>query len=425
MRVVKSWLLTASLPLALASAAVCVPGHARAVDAEPASGGGVAAHLAKLDFSDGWGETVDWAKLDLITRELAPDRLDWNGLCLASAGRPLADFPDGLPKAEADRFVAALAARLREIAVAKHVDLSENDRAIVACAVVPMQEVKGAGQKYVTSLGDTSRLGTAIVKLVRTGVNCGDGCVLTYSLLRALQIDCRFVGCHRKVSLPSQPAGHAMVEYFEANTRGKRFGHIVDATNMTPINVGGELMFRPPASRFQIVGDQLARLQFLIANSFIHEAPALQGFSPPFSKEELASPEAADFAWSRWDARLDGRAVVLDSTQAEATVPVGKSLVYKIISGKDIPEGAVPIARMYRKGADGVFRSLAPFTLHRRSDSKELRLVWDSLIDGLAPGDYRADFYIDDGAPGYGFRRGGQYAGEQIIHYGAAAPAPR
>ena len=286
-----------------------------------------------------------------------------------------------------------------------------------------MQQVKGAGQKYVTSLGDTSRLGVAITKLVRTGVNCGDGCVLTQALLKALGIESRFIGCHRKVSLPTQPAGHAMIEYFETNTQGKRFGHIVDATNMTPFVIGSDLMFRPPTTRFQIVGDRLGRLQFLIANSFLHEQPAMQGFAPPFSLEELASPDLADLANTRWDARLDARSIVLESSDLEASVAEGKSIAYKVIVGKDIPEGATPIARMYRKGPDGTFHALTSFTLHRRYDSKEVRLVWDRLLDGLTPGDYRADFYIDEGSYGYGYRRGGTYAGEQTIHYGAKEKA--
>ena len=408
------------LALALLPAG-CLAGSARATDAPAptaAAGGGVAAHVAKFDFSEEWRETIDWDKLDWITRELAPDRLDWNVLCLKTAGKPLADFPDGLPPAEASKFVAALVERLKETAATKKAVLTQNDWAIVGCAVVPMQEVKGKGQKYVTSLGDTSRLGIAISKLVTTGVNCGDGCVLTQAILRELRIDSRFVGCHRKVSDASQPVGHAMIEYFETDSDGRRFGHIVDATNLSPLSVGGERLFRPLTRQFQLVGDRLGRLQFLISNSFLHEQPALQGFDPPFSKEELASPELADFATDRWDARLDARSVVLDSTKLEAGVPEGKSLIYKITIGQDIPEGATPMARMFRKGADGAFHAVASFSLHRKADGKEARLVWDSLLDGLTPGDYRADFYINEGA--FGFRRGGTYAGEQVIHYGGA-----
>ena len=57
-----------------------------------------------------------------MTRELAPDRLDWNALCVKVTCKPLADFPEGLPAADADTFIAALAARLKQIAVDKHVD---------------------------------------------------------------------------------------------------------------------------------------------------------------------------------------------------------------------------------------------------------------------------------------------------------------
>jgi len=394
-------------------------GAARAADvpATAAVGaGGIALRAASFDFSEGWGETIDWVKLDGVTRELARDRLDWNALCLKAAGKPLSDFPNGLPKAEAEKFITALAQRLKETAETKHTALTLNDWAIVACAVVPMQAAKGSGQKYVTSLGDTDRLGVAIEKLTRTGVNCGDGCVLTQAILGALHIEARFVGCHRKVSDPNQPVGHAMIEYFETNTQGKRFGHIVDVVNMSPFVAGGEPIFRPPTTRFQLAGDRLGRLQFLIASSFLHEQPALQGFEPPFSQQELASPELSDFATTRWDARLDGRSVVVDSSLLEANVLEGKSLVYKVTIGKDVPEGATPIARMYRKGPDGEYRPLTSFSLHRRTDSKEVRLVWDGMLDGLAPGDYRVVFYVDDGS--FGYRRGGSYAGEQIIHYG-------
>ena len=383
---------------------------------EPALGGGIAAHVARFDFSEEWGETVDWAKLDPITRELAPDRLSWNALCLKYTGKPLTDFAGGLPQPDAAKFIAGLAQRLNEIAESRHVILTQNDWAIVACAVVPMQAVKGTGQKYVTSLGDTTRLGVAIQKLATTGVNCGDACVLSQAILRALNIEARFVGCHRKLSDPGQPVGHAMIEYFETNSQGKRFGHIVDAANMSGLNVGGDLVFRPPTARFQLIGDRLGRLQFLLITNFLHEQPALQGFDPPFSKEELASSELSDFATTRADTRLDARAVVLDSAPLEVNVPEGKSVIYKIMVGKDIPEGAIPAARMYRKGSDGEYRQLTAFSLHRRSDSKEVRLIWDGQLDGLTPGDYRAVFYVNDGSSGY--RRGGSYAGEQIIHYG-------
>ena len=415
-----SFLSASALGLVLFGAC---PGFGRCADAPVAAGGGVAEHAAKFDFGEEWGETVDWAKLDLVTRELAPDRLDWNALCVKAAGKPIEELPNGLPPADAEKFVEAVAARLKQIAADKHVEMTQNDWAIVGCAIAPMQQVKGSGQKYVTSLGDTSRLGLAITKLTRTGVNCGDGCVLTQALLKALGIEARFVGCHRKISLPSQPAGHAMIEYFETNAQGRRFGHIVDATNMTSSVIAGEPFFRPPTARFQLVGDRLARLQFLIANPFLHEQPPLQGFDPPFTQDELASPVLADFATVRWDGRLEPRSVLLESSELEATVPEGKSIVYKITIGQDIPEGATPIARMYRKGTDGTYRSLGSFTLHRRSASKDVRLVWDRLLDGLTPGDYRADFYVDDGSYGYGFRRGGTYAGEQIIHYGTVKKA--
>lgn len=387
-------------------------------DKEAAVGAGASAHTAKFDFDEEWGETIDWAKLDLVTRELAPDRLDWNDLCRKTAGKSIDEFPEGLSAADADEFVLALAARVKHIVANKHVEMTRNDWAIVACAIIPMQQVKGAGQKYVTSLGDTSRLGIAITKLVRTGLNCGDGCVLAQALLKSLGVESRFVGCHRKVGLPNQPAGHAMIEYFETNAQRRRFGHIVDATNMTATNVGGAHVFRPPTTRFQIVGDRLGRLQFLVANAFIHEQPAMQGFDPPFSQDELASPELVDFAGTRWDRRLDARSVVLASSALEANVSEGKSIVYKVTAGQDIPEGAIPMARMFRKGLDGQFHALASFTLHRQSDGKGLWLVWDRLLDGLAPGDYRADFYLDDRGSGFGYRRGGTYAGEQIIHYG-------
>lgn len=420
--------LSSSLLMAMLAVLVLTgnPSAAHAADANEAAtaaGGGIAAHIAKFDFADEWGENVDWSKLDPLIRALAPDKLDWNALCLKAAGKQISDFPDGLPEPDAERFVAVLADRLKEIASAGHVELTQNDWAIMACAVLPMQAVKGAGQKYVTTLGDTSRLGTAIVKLVRTGVNCGDGCVLTAALLRALNIECRFVGCHRKVSLPNQPAGHAMIEYFESDPRGRRFGHIVDATNLSTLKVGGEPIFRPPVARFQIAGDRLARLQFLVASSFLHEQPGQQSFDPPFSKEELGSRELAAFVSARWDARLDARCVVLDSTRLEATVPDGMSLMYRITVGKDIPDGATPIVRMYRKGPDGGFLPLGSFSLHRTADSKEVRLVWDRIQDGLTPGDYRADFYIDDGSFGYGYRRGGQYAGEQTIRYATRSSA--
>jgi hypothetical protein len=214
-----------------------------------------------------------------------------------------------------------------------------------------------------------------------------------------------------------------MIEYFETNSRGKRYSHIVDATNLSPIMVGGERTFRPPTSRFQLVGDRLGRLQFLIATAFLHEQPSMQGFDPPFTKEELAAPELADFATSRWDERLEARSVALSSAELEASVPQGKSIVYKVTLGKDLPEGATPIARMFRKGGDGAFHSVSSFTLHRRSDSQEVRLVWDSQLDGLTPGDYRVDFYVNEGR--FGYRRGGTYAGEQIIHYGQKESAPK
>ncbi len=409
------FVLSSSLGLLLAGGCLA---PAWCANAPAAAAGGEAAHAAKFDFGEEWGETVDWAKLDLVTREIAPDRLDWNALCVKVAGKPLDDFPNGLQAAEAEKFIAELAARLKQIAADKHIALTQNDWAIAGCAVAPMQQVKGAGQKYITSLGDTNRLGLAIAKLTRTGVNCGDGCVLTQALLKALGIEARFVGCHRKVSLPSQPAGHAMIEYFETNAQGRRFGHIVDATNMSAMVVAGDPVFRPPTTRFQLIGDRLGRLQFLIANPFLLEQPPMQGFDPPFTQEELASTPLADFANTRWDSRLEPRTVVLDSSELEATVPEGKSIVYKITIGKDVPEGATPIARMYRKGADGQFHALTSFTLHRQGDSKDVRLVWDRLLDGLTPGEYRADFYVNDGSYGYGFRRGGAYAGEQIIHYG-------
>ncbi len=420
---VSSFLLTSALGLLLAGACLGPASRADAPGAEAPAGGAVAAHAAKFDFGEEWGETVDWAKLDMVTRELARDRLDWDALCVTVAGKPPADFPNGLPAADAEKFMAALVARIKQIAADKHVQLTQNDWAIFGCAVVPMQQVKGTGQKYVTSLGDTSRLGLAIAKLVRTGVNCGDGCVLTQAVLKALGIEARFVGCHRKISLPSQPAGHAMIEYFETNGQGKRFGHIVDATNMTPAAIGGEPVFRPPTARFQVVGDRLGRLQFLIANPFVHEQPPLQGFEPPFTEQELASPELRDFATVRWSSRLDARSVVLKSSDLEASVPEGKSVVYKIAVGKDIPEGATPAARMYRKGADGAFHALTSFTLLRRTDSNEMRLVWDRLLEGFSPGDYRVDFYVNEGSSGYSFRRGGTYAGAQIIHCGAKEKA--
>jgi hypothetical protein len=404
--------------ISLAVASRC-PAHTLDVPAADAggAGGGVATHVTKFDFSEDWGETIDWTQLDGMTRELARDRLDWNALCLKAAGKPLSDFPNGLPKGEAEKFITALAERLKEIADTRHAALTQNDWAIVACAVVPMQAAKGSGQKYVTSLGDTSRLGVAIEKLTASGVNCGDACVLTQAILKALKIEARFVGCHRKVSDPNQPVGHAMVEYFETSAQGKRFGHMVDAANMSPFVGGGEPIFRPPTTRFQLVGDRLGRLQFLIGANFLCEQPALQGFDPPFSPRELASPQLSDFATTRSDARLVGRSVALDSTPLEASVPEGKSVVYKVTIGRDIPEGATPIARMYRKGPDGEYRPLTAFSLHRRTDSSEVRLVWDRMLDGLTPGDYRVVFYVDDGS--FGYRRGGSYAGEQIIHYGA------
>ena len=67
--------------------------------------------------------------------------------------------------------------------------------------------------------------------------------------------------------------------------------------------------------------------------------------------------------------------------------------------------------------------SISSFALHRRSDSQEVRLVWDSLLDGLTPGDYRVDFYINEGL--FGYRRGGTYAGEQLIHYGKKEANPQ
>jgi len=249
-------------------------------------------------------------------------------------------------------------------------------------------------------------------------VNCGDGCVLTQAILRALGVEARFVGCHRKIASASQPVGHAMLEYFETDAKGRRFGHIVDATNMTAIMVGGEPLFRPPSARFQVSGDRLARLQFLIANPFVLEAPAMQGFDPPFGQSELETTELAGFASTRWDARLEARSVVLDSTATEAAAPAGKSILYRVTLGEDVPEGAIPMARMYRKDADGTYRQLGSFTLHRRADSKEVTLAWDAMLDGLAPGDYRADFYVDDGTRGPGLRRGGAYVGQQVIHYG-------
>ena len=392
-------------------------------DSAPVVGGGIAAHIAKFNFAEEWDEKIDWDKLDLVTRELAPDHLDWDALCLSATGKHLKDYPEGLSKSDADGLIAALAARVKSIAADKNVALTRNDLAIVACAVVPMQAVKGAGQKYVTTLGDTSRLGLAITKLPSTGVNCGDGCILAQAMLQALGVECRLVGCHRKTNLPEQPVGHAMIEYFETDTHGKRYGHIVDAANLSPILIGGERTFRPPPSRFQLVGDSLGRLQFLISNAFLHEQPSLQGFDPPFTKEELAAPELADLATGLWDERLDARSVALRSTDLEVKVPEGKSVIYKVFLGQDLPEGSTPMARMYRKGADGMFRSIASFALHRRTDSKEVRLVWDSMLDGLSPGDYRVDFYIDEGL--FGYRRGGTYAGQQIIHYGTKEAATK
>jgi len=381
MRKAVSYVLMAALLSGAIFVRTASPTLADAPGAPASIVGGIAAHLAKFDFNDSWDESVDWEKLDGITRELAPDHLDWNALCLKATGQALADYPNGLPAPLAEKFISALASQLKAIASNRHVELTQNDWAIVGCAVVPLQELKGAGQKYVTGLGDTTRLGLAITKLTRSGVNCGDGCVLTQAVLKALGIESRFVGCHRKVSLQNQPAGHAMIEYFETDSRGRRFGHIVDATNMAPLFLGTETYFRPPTAKFQIVGDRLGRLQFLISNVFVHEQPALQGFDPPFVQEELASPELADFATARWDARVDARSVVLESSDLEANVPVGKSVVYKIKIGTDVPEGSTPSARMYRKGADGMFHALTGFSLHRRTDSKEVRLVWDGLLD--------------------------------------------
>ncbi len=384
---------------------------------EPAAAtGAIAAHIARLDFSEMWSEDIDWSKLDQVTRELARDRLVWNALCVQASGRSIADSQAGLTAAESERFIAGLAHTMKDIAAGKHLVLSRNEWAIAACAVLPMQQAKGAGQKYVTTLGDTSRLGVAIARVVRTGVNCGDACVLTCALLRALGIDCRFVGCHRKAPVAGQPAGHAMVEYFESDDHGARFGHLVDVTNLTVQASGGDPRFRPAMSRFQLVGDALGRLQFLVSCAYAIELPSMQGLSPPFSSAELASRELEDAVTVHWDARVEPRSVVLDSAQLEVSVPEGKSLCYKVTIGTDVPDGAVPIARMYHKGTDGQFQSLGEFMLHRRI-AGEVRLVWDRLLDGLTPGDYRADFYVSDGP--FGARRAVTYVGEQIIHYGA------
>src|SRR5438270_9583639 len=81
--------------------------------AEVAARGGAIVHAAKFDFAEDWGETIDWEKLDLLTRELAPDRLDLNALCIKATGKALKEFPDGLPAADAETFVAALAAHVK------------------------------------------------------------------------------------------------------------------------------------------------------------------------------------------------------------------------------------------------------------------------------------------------------------------------
>ncbi|HLJ57124.1 MAG TPA: hypothetical protein VKT77_18950, partial [Chthonomonadaceae bacterium] len=147
--------------LALAFGVAMVAGSVAARADTPAATGtaapaAVLAHAARFDFGEEWGETVDWATLDKVTRELAPDRLDWDALCQQATGKPMADFAEGLPAADAARFVDAIAARLKRDTADKGLTLSQNDWAIVGCAVLPMQQVKGAGQKYVTSLGDTA-----------------------------------------------------------------------------------------------------------------------------------------------------------------------------------------------------------------------------------------------------------------------------
>ena len=63
------------------------------------------------------------------------------------------------------------------------------------------------------------------------------------------------------------------------------------------------------------------------------------------------------------------------------------------------------------------FQPLASFAVRRHGGGNEVRLVWDAMVDGLTPGDYRADFYVDDGT--FGFGRRGVYAGAQTLHYGA------
>ena len=93
----------------------CSSRRVRAEDAptsRPTIGAGAVEHAQKIGLSSDWDENIDWAKLDGITRELAPDRLNWDELCARVTGKPISSFPAALPEKDAIRFMSQLAARL-------------------------------------------------------------------------------------------------------------------------------------------------------------------------------------------------------------------------------------------------------------------------------------------------------------------------